>query len=124
MLHERYPLVTNSTKGLLLSTYLKMLLSDPSNSALQTEVTAVLGKCSHQIDPDLQQRSAEYLVGSTQHPAHCILHWLADLHVLCLCLCCHVQRQLIVANAVRTVVSWESIDGMVADSCMSCMCYR
>lgn len=72
VLHERYPLVTNSTKGLLLSTYLKMLLSDPSNSALQTEVTAVFGKCSHQIDPDLQQRSAEYLVGgmhSTQHTA-------------------------------------------------------
>ena len=63
VLHERYPLVSNSTKGLLLSTYLKMLLADPSNSTLQAEVTAVFSKNSHQMDPDLQQRSAEYLVG-------------------------------------------------------------
>jgi hypothetical protein len=62
VLHERYPLVNNSTKGLLLSTYLKMLLSDPSNSGLQADVSAVFNKCSHQMDPDLQQRSAEYLV--------------------------------------------------------------
>lgn len=62
MLHERYPLVNNSTKGLLLSTYLKILLSDPSNSGLQGDVTAVFNKCSHQMDPDLQQRGAEYLV--------------------------------------------------------------
>lgn len=62
VLHERYPLVSNSTKGLLLSTYLKVLLSDPSNSGLQGDVTAVFNKCSHQMDPDLQQRGAEYLV--------------------------------------------------------------
>lgn len=61
-LYERFPLVANSTKGVLLSTFLKLLLSDPSNSALQREVIAVFTKCSHQIDPDLQQRSAEYLV--------------------------------------------------------------
>jgi hypothetical protein len=66
VLHERYPLVNNSTKGLLLSTYLKMLLADPSNSGLQSDVIAVLTKCSHQMDPDLQQRSAEYLVGLPQ----------------------------------------------------------
>lgn len=66
VLHERYPLVNNSTKGLLLSTYLKMLLADPSNSGLQSDVIAVLTKCSHQMDPDLQQRSAEYLVGPLQ----------------------------------------------------------
>ncbi len=63
LLHDRYPLVNNSTKGLLLSTYLKILLSDPSNSGLQSDVIAVFTKCSHQMDPDLQQRGAEYLVG-------------------------------------------------------------
>jgi AP-2 complex subunit alpha len=62
VLHERYPLMTNPTKGLLLSTYLKMLLSDASNSGLQGDVVTVFTKCSHQMDPDLQQRSAEYLV--------------------------------------------------------------
>jgi AP-2 complex subunit alpha len=62
LLHERYPLVANATRGLLLSTYLKMLLADPANSALQRDVTAVLSKAAQQIDPELQQRGAEYLV--------------------------------------------------------------
>jgi hypothetical protein len=69
VLHERYILVNNSTKGLLLSTYLKFLLSDPSNSGLQSDVIAVFKKCSHQMDPDLQQRGAEYLV-SVVYSAH------------------------------------------------------
>lgn len=87
VLHERYPLVSNSTKGLLLSTYLKMLLADPSNSGLQGDVTGVFSKCSHQMDPDLQQRSAEYLVrtgrgrGGNMHGVTC--------HALALLLRCH-----------------------------------
>lgn len=82
VLHERYPLVSNSTRGLLLSTYLKMLLADPSNSGLQGDVTGVFSKCSHQMDPDLQQRSAEYLVrtGREGHNMHVVTsHALAPL---------------------------------------------
>jgi hypothetical protein len=89
VLHDRYPLVNNSTKGLLLSTYLKMLLADPSNSGLQSDIIGVLTKCSHQMDPDLQQRSAEYLVGllqdSTGAPAaNNLRHLEACCHPSCM----------------------------------------
>ena len=62
LLHERFPTLSSSTKGLLLTAYLKLLLSDASNAALQAEVTGVFGRYSRQLDPELQQRSAEYLV--------------------------------------------------------------
>lgn len=75
LLHERFPTLATATKGLLLSAYLKMLLSDPSNTALQAEVTAVYQRYSRQLDPELQQRSAEYLVRWQQgwcRGSHCM----------------------------------------------------
>eukprot|EP00878_Enallax_costatus_P024930 GHUV01026636.1.p1 GENE.GHUV01026636.1~~GHUV01026636.1.p1 ORF type:complete len:670 (+),score=220.90 GHUV01026636.1:292-2301(+) len=62
LLHERFPTLSSTTKGLLLTAYLKMLLSDPGNEALKSEVTDVFSRYSRQLDPELQQRSAEYLV--------------------------------------------------------------
>jgi AP-2 complex subunit alpha len=64
LLHERFPTLSIPTKGLLLSAYLKMLLHDASNAALQAEVVAVFSRYSCQLDPELQQRSTEYLVGA------------------------------------------------------------
>jgi AP-2 complex subunit alpha len=64
LLHERIPTLSSTTKGLLLSAYLKMLLHDASNAALQAEVVAVFSRYSRQLDPELQQRSTEYLVGA------------------------------------------------------------
>lgn len=62
LLHERFPTLSSTTKGLLLTAYLKLLLRDASNTALQSEATAVFSRYSKQLDPELQQRSAEYLV--------------------------------------------------------------
>jgi hypothetical protein len=45
-----------------LSAFLKILLSDPGNAPLQAEVRDVFTRYSKQLDPELQQRSAEYLV--------------------------------------------------------------
>lgn len=68
LLHERFPTLSIPTKGLLLSAYLKMLLHEPGNTALQAEVVAVFSRYSRQLDPELQQRSTEYLV-LAQDPA-------------------------------------------------------
>lgn len=62
LLHERFLTSSTTTKGLLLTAYLKLLLSDAKNATLQSEVTGVFGRYSRQMEPELQQRSAEYLV--------------------------------------------------------------
>jgi AP-2 complex subunit alpha len=78
LLHERFPTLSSTTKGLLLSAYLKMLLHDASNAGLQAEVVAVFSRHSRQLDPELQQRSTEYLVGTIEQKC--------DTAAVCLCL--------------------------------------
>lgn len=114
VLHERYPLVNNSTKGLLLSTYFKMLLADPSNSGLQSDVIAVFTKCSHQMDPDLQQRSAEYLVSqaskhhtdTTPHhtPACAPGRVCIPSPAACACACLYAARGFLCCCLLMTAV--------------------
>lgn len=62
LLHQSFGLLKPPTQALLLTAYLKLLLADPGNAALQAEVVGVLGRQAKQLDPELQQRSAEYLV--------------------------------------------------------------
>eukprot|EP00879_Flechtneria_rotunda_P008959 GHRR01009380.1.p1 GENE.GHRR01009380.1~~GHRR01009380.1.p1 ORF type:complete len:1159 (+),score=411.60 GHRR01009380.1:174-3479(+) len=78
LLHERFPTLNTSTKGLLLTAYLKMLLADPDNTALQNEVTSVFSRYAAQLDPELQQRSAEYLV-LAQDPANAALRYVLPM---------------------------------------------
>jgi hypothetical protein len=81
LLHERFPTLSSTTKGLLLSAYLKMLLHDASNAALQAEVVAVFSRYSRQLDPELQQRSTEYLVRAWRLPACRLLCLTAGAYV-------------------------------------------
>eukprot|EP00891_Asterochloris_glomerata_P007006 jgi/Astpho2/7006/fgenesh1_pm.00107_%23_19_t len=67
LLHERFPAVSAEAKGLLLSAYLKMLLSDPENAKLQQLVGDVFDRYSRYIDADLQQRAVEF-AGLLAHP--------------------------------------------------------
>jgi hypothetical protein len=41
-----------------------MLLHDAGNAQLQSEVVAVFSRYARQLDPELQQRSTEYLVSA------------------------------------------------------------
>eukprot|EP00775_Hariotina_reticulata_P003331 gene3331-3608_t len=78
LLHDRFPTQSSSTKGLLLSAFLKILLSDPGNAPLQAEVKDVFTRYSRQLDPELQQRSAEYLV-LAQDPANATQHYVLPM---------------------------------------------
>lgn len=62
LLHEHFPVVSTTTKGLLLSAYLKLLHADPDNAALKKEVMNVFTRYGKFMDAELQQRSVEYMV--------------------------------------------------------------
>eukprot|EP00884_Botryococcus_braunii_P018832 jgi/Botrbrau1/5632/Bobra.55_1s0021.1 len=59
-LHERFPVLSNEGKGLLLTAYLKLLLAAPDDQALKAEVDAVYDRYGRYLDADLQQRAVEY----------------------------------------------------------------
>jgi hypothetical protein len=46
LLHERFPVCSLSTKGLLLSAYLKIFLMAPQDEALKAEVLGVYTRCA------------------------------------------------------------------------------
>ncbi|CAK0759184.1 hypothetical protein CVIRNUC_002678 [Coccomyxa viridis] len=61
LLHERFLTVSNETKGLLLTTYLKFLIADPEDASLRALAEEVFDRYSRFMDVELQQRAVEYM---------------------------------------------------------------
>lgn len=62
LLHARFAAASLSMKALLLSVYLKLMVMDPGNQELRSQVTAVFERYRKVMDAELQQRAVEYLV--------------------------------------------------------------
>ncbi|BBN03404.1 AP-2 complex subunit alpha [Marchantia polymorpha subsp. ruderalis] len=61
IVHDKFPTVTTSTKALLLSAYVKLLMhSQPPEPELQELVLGVFKKYESYVDAEVQQRAVEY----------------------------------------------------------------
>ncbi|GMH38541.1 hypothetical protein BSKO_06425 [Bryopsis sp. KO-2023] len=69
MLHERFVAASSSTKPLLLSAFLKILMMDHNNAELRNSVVQVFERYSRVADAELQQRAVEYLALARQPPS-------------------------------------------------------
>eukprot|EP00210_Caulerpa_lentillifera_P000422 g410.t1 len=61
LLQDRFPASSMKTKGLLLTSYLKLVMMDPNNQELKNSVVQVFEYYSKVVDTELQQRAVEYL---------------------------------------------------------------
>eukprot|EP00803_Ostreobium_quekettii_P002464 evm.model.scf_1061.2 EVM.evm.TU.scf_1061.2 scf_1061:6281-18352(+) len=61
LLHARFAAASLSMKALLLSVYLKLMVMDPGDQELRSQVTAVFERYRKVMDAELQQRAVEYL---------------------------------------------------------------
>jgi AP-2 complex subunit alpha len=108
LLHTHFASCSPTTKGLLMTSFLKLHLQQPGDEALKQQVAGIFDRYSETIDPDLQQRAVEYkrLMAAPQKAQECVLpmpvwegresallkrlqvrRWPAGPHVL-LCRCC------------------------------------
>ncbi|MCO5559346.1 hypothetical protein L7F22_012944 [Adiantum nelumboides] len=70
IIHDKFPTVSISTKALLLSAYIKLLMhSQPSDPDLQEQVWRVFKRFEGNIDAEVQQRAVEYFALSRKGPA-------------------------------------------------------
>ena len=69
LLQERFPASSGRTKGLLMTSYLKLAMMDPNNEELKQGVMQVFEYYSKVVDAELQQRAVEYLAFIRQPPA-------------------------------------------------------
>mmetsp|Transcript_39785 Transcript_39785/g.88425 ORF Transcript_39785/g.88425 Transcript_39785/m.88425 type:complete len:1123 (+) Transcript_39785:142-3510(+) len=61
LLHATFPPASQPTKGLLMTSFVKLYLLDPQNQALKRDVVGLFERYQRFMDAELQQRSAEYL---------------------------------------------------------------
>lgn len=78
LLQERFPASSTRTKGLLLTSYLKLALMEPENQGLKQAVMSVFQYYSQVIDAELQQRAVEYLV-LIQQPISVTLQYIQPM---------------------------------------------
>ncbi|KAH7288142.1 hypothetical protein KP509_31G014300 [Ceratopteris richardii] len=70
IIHEKFPTVSISTKALLLSSYIKILMhSQPPDPELQEQIWRVFQRFEGNIDAEIQQRAVEYFALSRKGPA-------------------------------------------------------
>ncbi|KAJ7297615.1 hypothetical protein O6H91_Y045300 [Diphasiastrum complanatum] len=70
IIHDKFPNVATSTKALLLSAYIKILMhSQPGDPELQKQVLSVFKKYETYLDAEVQQRAIEYFVLSQKGPS-------------------------------------------------------
>ncbi|KAI5065138.1 hypothetical protein GOP47_0019833 [Adiantum capillus-veneris] len=70
IIHDKFSTVSISTKALLLSAYIKLLMhSQPSDPDLQEQIWRVFKRFEGNIDAEVQQRAVEYFALSRKGPA-------------------------------------------------------
>jgi AP-2 complex subunit alpha len=75
LLHTHFASCTPTTRGLLMTSFLKLHLQQPADAALKQQVAGIFDRYSETIDPDLQQRAVEYkrLMAAPQKAQECVL---------------------------------------------------
>ena len=63
LLYALFPAAGQTSKGLLMTAFIKILLMEPNNAVLRGEVTVLFERYRKFMDVELQQRAVEYMVG-------------------------------------------------------------